>query len=421
MAGLFERAQRVIPGGVNSPVRSFASVGGEPFFVARGEGQYLWDSNGRRYIDWVQSWGAAILGHAHPAVVKAVQDAAVNGTSFGAPTGREIELAEAIIERVPSVEKVRCTNSGTEAAMTAVRMARGATGRNKVVKFVGCYHGHLDALLVAAGSGVATLGVPGTAGVTPGAVADTIVVPFNDLSALDQALEEHSHDVAAILVEPIAANMGLVAPAPGYLEALRTRCTQTGALLVFDEVITGFRTSRGGAQGAFGIAPDLTVMGKVVGGGLPLAAVGGPAAIMDVLAPVGPVYQAGTLSGNPIATAAGLAALSELDAANYGELETRAARLADGLRAAFAAAGIAVQVPQVRTHVGLFFSATPVTDYDTSAASDAARFATFFHGMLERGIFLPPSSFEAWFPGFAHTDADVDATVAAATEVAATL
>lgn len=418
---LFDRAQRVIPGGVNSPVRSFASVGGEPFFVARGRGAYLYDADGREYVDWVQSWGAAILGHAHPAVVRAVQDAAADGTSFGAPTAREVELAEAIAERVPSVEKLRCTNSGTEASMTAVRIARGATGRDKVVKFTGCYHGHLDALLVAAGSGVATLGVPGTAGVTEGAVEDTISVPFNDLAALDAALDRYAGDLAAVLVEPVAANMGLVAPAPGYLQALRDRCAATGALLVFDEVITGFRVASGGAQAAFGVAPDLTVMGKVVGGGLPLAAVGGPAAIMDVIAPVGPVYQAGTLSGNPIATAAGLAVLSELVPARYAALEATAAQLAAGLRSVFASAGIPIQVPQVHTLVGIFFNGSPVTDYESSASSDAGRYARFFHGMLDRGVFLPPSSFEAWFPGVAHTGEEVERTLAAAAEVASSL
>ncbi|HZP30367.1 MAG TPA: glutamate-1-semialdehyde 2,1-aminomutase, partial [Acidimicrobiia bacterium] len=301
---LFERARAVVPGGVNSPVRAFGAVGGDPFFVARGEGAYLVDTDGRRFLDYVQSWGASILGHAHPKVVEAVRRAAAEGTSYGAPTLREVELAEAICARVPSVEKVRLVSSGTEAAMTAVRLARGATGRPKLVKFAGCYHGHLDALLVAAGSGVATLGLPGSAGVTEGAVADTIVVPYNDEAALDAAFATAGDQVAAVLVEPVAANMGLVPPAPGFLQGLRRRCTAAGALLVFDEVITGFRLGLAGAQGHFGITPDLSIFGKVVGGGLPLAAVGGPAAVMDELAPLGPVYQAGTLSGNPLATAA---------------------------------------------------------------------------------------------------------------------
>ena len=331
---LFERALARIPGGVNSPVRSFGAVGGEPFFVTRGEGAYLVDTDGRRYVDYVQSWGASILGHAHPKVVEAVQRAAADGTSFGVPTEREVLLAEAICARVPSVEKVRLVSSGTEAAMTAVRLVRGATGRSKILKFAGCYHGHLDALLVAAGSGVATLGLPGSAGVTDGAVADTIVVPYNDDRALDEAFARHGADLAAVLVEPVAANMGLVPPRTGFLEGLRRRCTAAGALLVFDEVITGFRVGLAGAQGVFRITPDLSIFGKVIGGGLPLAAVGGPSALMDELAPLGPVYQAGTLSGNPLATAAGLAVLSELTDDSYVMLEKTADTLADGLRQA---------------------------------------------------------------------------------------
>ncbi len=323
----FARALARIPGGVNSPVRAFGAVGGEPFFVARAHGAYLVDTDGREYVDYVQSWGASILGHAHPVLVEAVQRAAADGTSYGAPTIREVELAEAICERVPSVEKVRLVSSGTEAAMTAVRLARGATGRSKIVKFAGCYHGHSDALLAQAGSGVATLGLPGSAGVTAGTVADTIVVPYNDLDALDRALAEHGGDLAAMLVEPIAANMGLVPPDPGFLAGLRERCTRLGAVLVLDEVITGFRVAAGGAQERLGITPDLSIFGKVIGGGLPLAAVGGTAALMDELAPLGPVYQAGTLSGNPLATAAGLAVLSQLDAGAYLALEATAERI----------------------------------------------------------------------------------------------
>ena len=414
MSERFDRARAVIPGGVSSPVRSFAAVDGEPFFVARSSGATITDTDGRQYLDYVQSWGASILGHAHPVVVEAVQRAAADGTSYGAPTVREVELSEAIAERVATVEKLRLVSSGTEAAMTAVRLARGATGRSKIVKFAGCYHGHLDALLVAAGSGVATLGIPGSAGVTEATVADTIVVPYNDVRALDEVFAEHGSDVAAVLVEPIAANMGLVPPDTGFLPALRQRCSEHGSLLVFDEVITGFRVGLGGAQGRFGISPDLSIFGKVIGGGLPLAAVGGPAALMDELAPVGPVYQAGTLSGNPLATAAGLAVLGELDDGSYQELEKTAARLADGLRAVAADAGVPLQAPRALTLGGVFFTDDPVRDYDGAKAADAARYAAFFHSMLDQGVFLAPSAFEAIFPSLAHTDADVDRTLEAA-------
>jgi glutamate-1-semialdehyde 2,1-aminomutase len=406
----FERALARIPGGVNSPVRSFASVGGEPFFVAEGQGAFLTDTDGNRYLDYVQSWGASILGHAHPVIVEAVQRAAAAGTSYGAPTVREVELAEAITARVPSAEKVRLVSSGTEAGMTAVRLARGTTGRDKIVKFAGCYHGHTDALLVAAGSGVATLGLPGSAGVTTGTVADTVVVPYNDTAAVDTVFAELGPDIAAVLVEPVAANMGLVEPVPGFLDGLRQRCTDAGALLVFDEVITGFRVARGGAQELTGITPDLSMFGKVIGGGLPLAAVGGRADLMDQLAPLGPVYQAGTLSGNPLATAAGLAALSLLDDEAYATLIASATRYADGLRDALADSPVKAQVTQAATLTGVFFADSPVRNFADAQAADHETYARTFRALLDLGIFWPPSGYEAMFVSLAHTTADIDRT-----------
>jgi len=384
-------------------VRAFGSVGGHPYFVARAEGCYVWDVEGRRYVDYVQSWGASILGHADPRVIAAVQRAAADGTSYGAPTEREVLLAEAIRERVPSCQKVRLVSSGTEATMSAVRLARGATGRERVIKFAGCYHGHADALLAAGGSGLATLGLPGSAGVPQSAVADTVVVPYN-------VVPEVGDDVACVIVEPVAANMGLVPPAPGFLDGLRAACDRAGALLIFDEVITGFRLGPGGAQERYGITPDLSCFGKVIGGGLPLAAFGGRADVMDLLAPEGPVYQAGTLSGNPLATAAGLAVLDALDDAAYRMLAGRAEELGGWLTDVITEAGLAVQVPVVGPLMGLFFSEQPVTDYDEAKAADAERYARFFHQMLDRGVALAPSPFEALFPSLAHPKDELERT-----------
>jgi len=408
---LFERSQRVIPGGVSSPVRAFRSVGGTPYFVARAEGPYVWDAEGRRLIDLVQSYGAIILGHAHPKVVEAVTAAAADGTSYGAPTAREMKLAEAITERVPSCEQVRFVNSGTEATMTALRLARGVTGRPKVIKFAGNYHGHGDALLAAGGSGVATLGLSGSAGVTEAAVSQTVVAPYNVVPAVGD-------DVACVMVEPVAANMGLVAPVPGFLEGLGAACDAAGALLVFDEVITGFRLGLGGAQAAYGVQPDLTCFGKVIGGGLPIGAFGGRAELMASLAPLGPVYQAGTLSGNPLATAAGLAALDLLDEDRYAELARRAARLADGFRSALEQADVPITVPVVGPLLGLHFSATPAVDYDTARTTDEKAYARFFHALLDEGVALAPGAYEVLFVGMAHTEAILDEVVAIAAEAA---
>jgi glutamate-1-semialdehyde 2,1-aminomutase len=403
----FERAQAVIPGGVNSPVRAFRSVGGSPYFVARAEGGYVWDVEGKRYTDFVQSYGAIILGHAHPKVVEAIQKAAADGTSYGAPTAREVLLAEAIAERVPSCEKVRMVNSGTEATMTALRVARGFTGKQKVVKFAGNYHGHGDALLAAGGSGVATLGLSGSAGVTDVAVSQTIVAPYNVVPELDD-------DVACVVVEPVAANMGLVPPVDGFLAGLRDACDRSGALLIFDEVITGFRLGLGGAQGRFGVRPDLTCFGKVIGGGLPIGAFGGRVDVMGALAPLGPVYQAGTLSGNPLATAAGLAVLDQLDDGTYDVLSGRAERLAAGLRDAIASAGLPITTPVVGPLLGLHFSDIPAVDYDTARATDEDAYARFFHAMLHEGVALAPGAYEIAFPGLSHTDDVIDEVIEAA-------
>jgi len=404
---LFARGQRVIPGGVNSPVRAFRSVGGVPYFVARAEGPYVWDVEGRRFTDMVQSYGAIILGHAHPAVIEAVVRAAGGGTSFGAPTPGEVLLAEAIVERVPSIEMVRMMSSGTEATMSAIRVARGFTGRAQIVKFAGNYHGHSDGLLVQGGTAMASLGLPASAGVPASAVADTIVAPYNVVPVLDER-------VACVIVEPVAANMGLVLPVAGFLEGLRDECDRVGALLIFDEVITGFRLARGGAQQVFGVRPDLTAFGKVIGGGLPVGAFGGPAEIMEVLAPLGPVYQAGTLSGNPLATAAGLAALELLDDQAYSVLSDRAARLASALAEVFAESGLVAQVPVCETLVGLSFAEGVATDYPTAQRTDEKLYATFFHHLLERAVALAPGAYEVLFPGLAHDDAVLADVVEAA-------
>jgi glutamate-1-semialdehyde 2,1-aminomutase len=408
----FDRARRVIPGGVNSPVRAFGAVGGTPYFVARAEGSHVWDVEGNRYIDMVQSYGAVILGHGHPVVVDAVSSAAADGTSYGAPTEREVLLAEAVCARVPSVEKLRMVSSGTEATMSAIRVARGFTGRQKVVKFSGNYHGHSDGLLVEGGTAMATLGIPGSAGVTDRAVADTVVAPYNVVPQLDD-------DVACVVVEPVAANMGLVAPAPGFLEGLRAECDRAGALLVFDEVITGFRLGVAGAEGMFGVRPDLSCFGKVIGGGLPVGAYGGRAEVMDVVAPDGPVYQAGTLSGNPLATAAGLAVLSMLTEEFYDQLAKRVACFAAGLTDALATGGLDWQVPVVATLSGVFAGPVLPEDYVAARACDEAGYARFFHGMLRRGVALAPGAYEVMFAGLAHTDEVLDRVIEAARGAAA--
>jgi glutamate-1-semialdehyde 2,1-aminomutase len=414
---LYQEARGLIPGGVNSPVRAFRAVGGTPRFAARGAGAWIEDVEGRRYVDHVMSWGALLFGHAAEEIVSAVAEAARRGTSFGAPTEQEVVLAGRIREMVPSMEMARLVSSGTEAAMSAIRLARGATGRPKVVKFDGCYHGHADALLARAGSGVATLGLPGSAGVTEGAAGDTMVLSFNDVEAIDAAFVQAGDQIAGVIVEPVAANMGVVPPDPAFLARLRELCSVHGSVLVFDEVITGFRLGPGGAQALFGVQPDLTILGKILGGGFPCAAFGGRTDLMEHLAPTGAVYQAGTLSGNPVAVAAGLATLDLIRQRDpYPALRSAAETLVSGLSNAMASAGISHTVNRVESLFSVFFSDAPIKDHDGAAAADHQVFARFFHHMLDRGVWLPPSGYEAWFLSTAHGEEELERTLDAAVQ-----
>lgn len=413
-AKYFAEAQHYIPGGVNSPVRAFKSVGGNPVYIKRGAGSRIYDVDGNSYIDYIGSWGPLILGHAHPRVLSAITEVAALGTSFGAPTERETQMAKLVCELVPSVEVVRMVNSGTEATMSALRLARGYTKRNKIMKFEGCYHGHADSLLIKAGSGVATLGLPDSPGVPEGTAANTITVPYNDLESVKLAFSTYGDDLAAVIVEPVGGNMGVVPPLPGFLEGLREITKQHGTLLIFDEVMTGFRVARGGAQELFGITPDLTTMGKVIGGGLPVGAYGGKREIMQQIAPAGPIYQAGTLSGNPLAMAAGLTTLEELSKPGvYERLEKLSARLAEGLADNASKLGIPHTLNRVGSMVCLFFTDTPVINYETAKTSDLERFSAYFSHLLEEGIMIPPSQFEGMFVSLAHSEEDIEKTIEA--------
>ncbi|MBV8635354.1 MAG: glutamate-1-semialdehyde 2,1-aminomutase [Burkholderiaceae bacterium] len=419
---LFARAQKTTPGGVNSPVRAFRSVGGTPRFITHAEGPYFYDADGKRYIDYIGSWGPAIVGHAHPQVVKAVQDAATRGLSFGAPTEGEIEMAEEICRLVPSIEQVRLVSSGTEATMSALRLARGATGRDKIVKFEGCYHGHADALLVKAGSGLLTFGNPTSAGVPEDFVKHTMVLDYNNVAALEKAFEDYGSEIACVIVEPVAGNMNLIKATPEFLQTMRALCTKHGAVLIFDEVMCGFRVGLGGAQALYGIKPDLTALGKVIGGGMPVAAFGGSAELMSKMAPLGAVYQAGTLSGNPVAVAAGMTTLKLIQQPGfYDKLSATAARLASGLTAAAQEAGVTFCADSIGGMFGLYFSATPPNNYAEMMAGDRARFNVFFHAMLDEGVYFAPAAFEAGFVSAQHTDEVIDETIAAARRVFAKL
>ena len=413
---LFKHASKLIPGGVNSPARAFGAVGGTPPFMKHGEGAYLFDVDGNRFIDYIGSWGPHLFGHRHPAILQAIEKALTIGTSFGAPTEAEAELAQLVIEMVPSVEMVRMVNSGTEATMSAIRVARGFTGRNGVVKFAGCYHGHVDSLLVAAGSGALTLGCPSSPGVPPGATADTVVLPYNDCESLETAFRKNGGQLAAVILEPVVGNMGCVIPAPQFLKLLRQLCSDYGTVLIFDEVMTGFRIAAGGAQELFGVVPDMTTLGKIIGAGMPVGAYGGRADIMNTVSPVGKVYQAGTLSGNPVAMAAGIAMLNLIREQNpYPRLEHAGQKLAEGFRIVADAAGVDVVINRIGSMLTVFLTSQLVTDLDSATTSDTTKFARYFHGMLNRGVYLPCSQYEAMFVSAVHTDDDISQTIAAAT------